>query len=205
MVASKENPLDVVSLSLGYYHETPGAVDDEAGLFAALRQLQRDGVCVVAAAGNGATTLEFWPAALATRPLSDDGQRAAGAPLVSVGASNPADGTVAPFSNTGRWVLTYRPGVAVVSTMPTGLNGSLRGGLFVDARGSNRKRGTPDPDDYSSGFGVWSGSSFAAPACAGQVAHALCREDAEQERQARVARVTGVVDDVIREPGGGDE
>ncbi len=30
-----------------------------------------------------------------------------------------------------------------------------------------------DPDDFSSGFGVWSGTSFAAPVLAGEVAAAL--------------------------------
>ena len=121
-------PLDVVSLSLGYYHETPGTVDDEAGLFGAIRALQADGVCVVAAAGNGATTLPFWPAALAAGPhgaTSTQGR----VPVLSVGARNPNDGTVAAFSNTGRWVHTYRCGVAVVSTMPTTFDGSLRGGV----------------------------------------------------------------------------
>ena len=134
-------PLDVVCLSFGYYHETPGSVSDEAGLFAALRKLRCDGVCVIAAAGNGATTLEFWPAALAPRPVMDEtGTSVHAAPLVSVGATNPCDpahlehATVAPFSNSGSWVHAYRCGVGVVSTMPTGLNGSLRPALHVDAR-----------------------------------------------------------------------
>ena len=58
-------PLDAISLSFGYYHETPSAVENEAGLFRLIRAMQANGVCVVAAAGNGATTLPFWPAALA--------------------------------------------------------------------------------------------------------------------------------------------
>lgn len=109
----EDQRLDVLTLSLGYYHETPGSVDDEAGLFAALRQLQRDGVCIVAAAGNGATAMEFWPAALATQSVRDEhGKEVPAAPLVSVGATNPSDDTVAAFSNTGSWVTHYRCGVA---------------------------------------------------------------------------------------------
>ncbi len=34
-------------------------------------------------------------------------------------------------------------------------------------------RGAVDLDDYSSGFGVWSGTSFAAPALAGDIAKDL--------------------------------
>ena len=34
-------------------------------------------------------------------------------------------------------------------------------------------RATIDLDDYTSGFGVWSGTSFAAPVLAGELAHAL--------------------------------
>ena len=122
-------PVDIVSLSLGYYHETPGAVDDEAALFLAIRELQRAGVSVVAAAGNGSTTEEFWPAALATpdRTVED------AAPLTSVGARNATGGSVALFSNTGRWVRAYRCGVAVVSTMPVTLNGSLGASVTVQA------------------------------------------------------------------------
>jgi len=194
-------PLDVVSLSFGYYHETPGSVDDEAGLFAALRALQREGVCIVAAAGNGATTLRFWPAALSPLPVTDDtGAPVTAAPLVSVGATNPADpaaidrATVAAFSNTGPWVRAYRCGVAVVSTMPTTLDSSLRPDLHVGARPGIPPRGTPDPDDYACGFGVWSGSSFSAPAYAGQVAAALAEMTAEADAAGRVGSVTKVVD-----------
>jgi hypothetical protein len=34
-------------------------------------------------------------------------------------------------------------------------------------------RATIDPDDFSSGFGTWSGTSFAAPILAGEIAQAL--------------------------------
>ena len=56
--------IHVVTLSLGYRHETPGAFDDEEALFRALRALAALGVTVVAAAGNDASDVEFFPAAL---------------------------------------------------------------------------------------------------------------------------------------------
>jgi serine protease len=149
---------------------------------------------VVAAAGNGATTLPFWPAALADR--HPDG----GAPLTSVGALNPNDGTVAAFSNTGSWVHAYRCGVAVVSTMPVTFDGSLQGALLVPATPGQPARGTPDPDDYSSGFAVWNGSSFASPTCAGQVARLLCDTESHSDPAQRVELAAKVVGTVV---GGG--
>src|SRR5690606_4816396 len=99
----------------GYYDEDPDAVSDQAGLMAAITALSESGVTVVASAGNGGSDVEFWPAAAAAAPD--------GAPVVSVGAANPGHPTVSHFSNTGSWVRTYRPGVGVVSTMPTTFNG----------------------------------------------------------------------------------
>ena len=134
-------PIDVVNLSLGYYHETPQTVVEEGALFDVLRTLAADGVAVIAAAGNGGTTEHFWPAALAESTPE-------GVPFTSVGATNPADGSVAIFSNTRPWVSTYSAGVAVVSTMPVTLQGSLRGDIAVPATASDPARGTPDPDRY---------------------------------------------------------
>ncbi len=127
---------------------------------------------------------------------------------MSVGATNPGDpatiahATVAAFSNSGSWVKAYRCGVDVVSTMPTGLNGSLRPALHVEGRPGMPARSTPDPDDYSCGFGVWSGSSFSAPAYAGQVAAALTEVKPEVKPEARIAQVTEVVDALPSGPQG---
>ena len=63
--AGKGPAIDVLSLSLGYYHETPGAFDDEPAFASVLRALAGSGVAVVAAAGNGGTNHEFYPAAFA--------------------------------------------------------------------------------------------------------------------------------------------
>ena len=75
------------------------------------------------------------------------------------------------YSNTGSWVTAYRCGTAVVSTMPTTFNGSLQP-VARPARRADPARGSGDPDDYSGGFGLWSGTSFAAPAYAGDVPRA---------------------------------
>ena len=51
------------------------------------------------------------------------------------------------------------------------------------------QRGTPDLDDFSSGFGLWSGTSFAAPALAGDIARKLGTDrPAEAEKRSAVAR-----------------
>ncbi len=151
---------------MGYYHERPDAVSDEDALFRVIAMLAEDGVAVVAAAGNGSTTEHFWPAALSQNP-----NRAI--PVAAVGALNPTGKAAATFSNTGEWVTHWHPGVAVVSTMPTTLEGSLRGDLAVPAGHGSPARETPDPDCYATGFGVWSGTSFAAPCCAGGISQLL--------------------------------
>ena len=89
-------------------------------------------------------------------------------PLVSVGAQNP-NATDALFTNAGTWVSAYAPGAALMSTMPP-----FEGGLEPIAwtRLIGRVRESIDPDDFRSvtdaggrtwGFGLWSGTSFAAP------------------------------------------
>jgi subtilisin family serine protease len=92
-------------------------------------------------------------------------------PVVSVGALNPNNRTDALFSNTGGWVKVYRRGAAVLSTFPV----TFKGGLEPTARTvvRYRMRETIDPDDFSGGFGLWSGTSFAAPIAAGELAGAL--------------------------------
>ena len=93
------------------------------------------------------------------------------------------------YSNTGSWVTAYRCGTAVVSTMPTTFDGSLRP-VIAQPAGPDPARGSCDPDDYSSGFGLWSGTSFAAPAYAGDVAAALVRcelaEDADVKTRLEI-------------------
>lgn len=169
--------IDVLSISLGYYHETPEDDLFDRTLSELLRAARHRGCAVVCSAGNDATDRPTFPAALwdwRTQAklwnwsdpdfLVTDPKTAA--PHVAVGALNP-NGTVALFSNTGPWVSMYAPGAAVVSTFPP-FNGGLQP-TVRDDRGL-LARETIDPDDFSGGFGIWSGTSFAAPYVAARLA-----------------------------------
>jgi hypothetical protein len=76
--------VDAVSLSLGYFGESPQDVVYSSGLWLILDLLLQMGVAVVAAAGNFATSRKFWPAAFSGQPAA-----AGQVPLISVGALNP--------------------------------------------------------------------------------------------------------------------
>ena len=172
LVESGTYPVDVLSLSLGYYHETP-----EDGLFSLelnkqLARLRRQGCAVVCSAGNDATDRPAFPAALWNWDVDEYKVEDPGdaAPHVSVGALNP-NASVALFSNTGRWVDTYAPGVSILSTAPTTIQGGLEPGTR-DERGEYLRE-TIDPDDFSGGFALWSGTSFAAPLIAARLAAAV--------------------------------
>jgi serine protease len=175
---------DALVLSLGYYPEMDGATEadilEHSALGAQLPHLAELGVAIFAAAGNDATTREFFPGAFAVDPPFLNA--AAGAlsriPLVSVAAQNP-DGTIALFSNDGSWVTAQALGANVVSTFPRFMCGAWQ--PDVSLRGpAGRVRATIDPDQYSGGFGVWSGTSFAAPVLAGDYLTDLARQVARQ-------------------------
>lgn len=161
--------IDVVSLSLGYYHEAP---EDEAYtvmLASRVRALGLLGITVVASAGNDATVRPALPAAFA--PGGMDGEPVADrVPLVAVGALNP-DGTSALFSNDGPWVTAWRPGVMLLSTFPRVDAGESAAVETVSPWGM--QRASLDPDDFSRGFAMWSGTSFAAPLFAAETAAQL--------------------------------
>ncbi len=164
-----EDLVDVVSLSLGYYHEEPTDAAFDPVMRTSLRALGRLGVAVVVSAGNDATERACYPAAFApwtAGSAPDDGA----IPLVAVGATNP-DGTIALFSNAGPWVRTWRPGAGLVSTVPTSFDGGREPTVELVVDGS--VRATIDPDDFRSGFATWSGTSFAAPVLAGDLAQCL--------------------------------
>lgn len=158
--------VDVMSLSLGYYHEDPDDVRYSSVLAGTLGSFAALGVAVVTAAGNDHTSTPFFPAGFASRDAGQD-QPADRVPLVSVGALNP-NGSVALFSNTGDWVSCYRPGANVVSTLPTTFDGSTQPDIVTPDGGES-----VDRDDFTGGFGVWSGTSFAAPVLAGEIAASL--------------------------------
>jgi subtilisin family serine protease len=168
--------VDVVSLSLGYFSESSADQAFSFALWKVIRVLQELGVVVVAAAGNYSTSRMFYPAAFAQRPTP-----AGQVPLISVGALNP-NGSKAVFSDGGHWVTAWSAGGAVVSTLPTDVNGSRSPELRLPAHPANPlppglalpgHREALDPDDYSSGWGVWSGTSFSAPLLAAHVVRSL--------------------------------
>ena len=166
--------LDVMSLSFGFFHESPGAEETQSELYALLQRVRRTGCVVVCSAGNDATDRPSSPAALfAWGPESgiDPADEAGLAPQVSVGALNPSARSVALFSNFGPWVRTYVIGVSVLSTLPVSFDGGTQAGMRDDAE--DRRRETLDLDDFAGGFAVWSGTSFAAPIVAGRIAHEL--------------------------------
>jgi serine protease len=152
-------PVHVLNLSFSFYHETPDdprAISEITDLLKTLRD-DHD-VVIVCSAGNEATDRRTYPAG-----LPDKGDR-----HLAVGALNPSDNSVALFSNIGSWVDIYAPGVSLVSTVPVKFNGGIQAGTRDDKVG--RRRETLDADDFRGGFGVWSGTSFAAPVVAGAIA-----------------------------------
>jgi subtilisin family serine protease len=164
--------VDVLSLSFGYFSESRHDRAVTSGLWKAIKVLLDLGVVVVVAAGNYAMSQEFYPAAFSQEPVGADQ-----VPVISVGALNP-NGTKASFSNDGHWVTAWAQGAAVISTYPVDVDGSRSPELRIPA---NRKpsgelppgREALDPDDYSGGFAVWSGTSFSAPYLAALVAGSL--------------------------------
>jgi hypothetical protein len=161
---SPDGVVDVVSLSLGYFDER--TEDDPDGAYTTalateINGLAACGVLVVAAAGNFSTDRPFYPAAFAAAPP------AAGPPVISVGAWNP-NGSKALFSDDGPWVTGWALGAALVSTYP-----NFQGATQPEMGQDSGLRQTLDTDDYSGGFAVWSGTSFAGPLLAAEVAELL--------------------------------
>jgi hypothetical protein len=173
--------VDVVVLSMGYYHERPEDMRWDHPLKAVLARLRDSGVAVVVAAGNDGETRPEFPAAFAPEvdrrsvppTITDAGDTSPSRPpILTVGALNP-DGSTALFSNDGPWVTCLRPGAGVVSTVPTTLDGPVTPSLRMKERHSDQYRSTIDPEGFQGGFATWSGTSFAAPVLAGEVAREL--------------------------------
>jgi subtilisin family serine protease len=164
--------IDVLSLSLGYYHEQPIDSEYDSQLLDPLLRLARGGTAVVVAAGNDATFRPMYPAAFSPHSGSTATKFDPNCvPVVSVGALNPDGKSTALFSNEGEWVRCMAPGAALVSAFPTNVEGPAQPSYRV-AFGTSM-RATIDPDNFSSGFATWSGTSFAAPILAGEIAQEL--------------------------------
>ncbi len=144
---------------------------------------------MVCSAGNDATARPMFPAAFAPWADGAGGVQPEDTvvPIMSVGALNP-NGTDALFSNAGPWVRAFAPGAAVMSTMPRvpGRAGTRRPHRGVRVAAASRSTQTTTP----SGFALWSGTSFAAPLFAGQVAAELTDgiDPDDDGRTAAVAR-----------------
>ncbi|GAA1715409.1 hypothetical protein GCM10009809_09430 [Isoptericola hypogeus] len=184
------SPVDVVVLAMGYYHEEVDDLRWDRPLQVALARLRDAGVAVVVAAGNDGETRPEYPAAFGpevdrtgpepriTCPKDTSATRP---PILVVGALNP-DGSTALFSNDGPWVTCLRYGAAVVSSLPTTLDGPRTPSVRLKERRGPGVRTTIDPEGFQGGFATWSGTSFAAPVLAGEIARELLRLRGERRR-----------------------
>ncbi|WP_112139635.1 S8 family peptidase [Glycomyces dulcitolivorans] len=165
--------VDVVVLATGYVDE---AADDIPGgwMGGAVERLTKLGIPVVAAAGNQSSDRPFYPAAFAAHQQPDNA-----APILSVGALNP-NLEIAMFSNEGPWVSCYATGAGLVSTYPCEAEGSLEPERRSKSSMRNRFRESYDFDDFSSGYAVWSGTSFAAPVAAAYLLNAIAESGVEE-------------------------
>jgi hypothetical protein len=158
--------VDVVVLAMGYVDENP---EDQPGgwIGDAILRLASLGIPVVAAAGNQSSDRPFYPAAFAAHSQPENA-----APILSVGALNP-NRHIAMFSNEGPWVSCYATGAGLVSTYPCEAKGSRMPDRRAKSSILDRHRESHDPDDFSSGYAVWSGTSFAAPLAAAFLVNAM--------------------------------
>ena len=84
-------------------------------------------------------------------------------------------------------------------------DGSLRGTIYHHPS-PNPPRGASKPDGYRLGFGMWSGTSFSAPALAGEYAAQLAASGAHQQAapdpDARRKHLAEVVEKVLADTHG---
>ncbi|GAB3649037.1 S8 family peptidase [Glycomyces tarimensis] len=181
--------VDVVVLAFGYVDENP---EDQPGgwMRQAIERLTELGVAVVAAAGNQSSDRPFYPAAFAAHPRPENT-----APVLSVGALNP-NRNVAMFSNDGPWVACFATGAGLVSTFPCEAKGSLMPDRRARASFADRYRESHDPDDFSAGYAVWGGTSFAAPLAAAFWLNAMSEAGPSEVKNSdqAVARARGALE-----------
>jgi subtilisin family serine protease len=116
--------VDVVLMAFG----RPRDPEDEPVMLKRwIQRLGRQGVKIVASAGNGASDVPTIPAFLAEGLDS---------PVVSVGAGN-SEAVHAPYSNHGYWVHQWRCGTDVVSIMPLTLTDQHPGAGYAQWSGTS--------------------------------------------------------------------
>ena len=107
--------------------------------------------------------------------------------MVSVGALNP-DGSVALFSNSRALGRLPQPGRGAGQHAAGWSTSAQRSGVDLGRRSRDRQvgswRATIDPDSFT-GFGTWSGTSFAAPVAAGSGSPGPARRRRSAQRVAR--------------------
>jgi hypothetical protein len=190
------HPIDVLSLSMGYYHETPQEPLLDLTLYDVLEDLARHGTLVVCAAGDDATSRPTFPAAFG--PWADEAGPVQAIdrdllPIVAVGALNPNGITGALSSNTGPWVRAHAPGVELISTLPAAVSGPQS---MTRATTGGLAREEVDPEDFRGGFGRWSGTSFATPLLAATLARGLQPElESGDDPASAVARAWPLVEE----------
>jgi hypothetical protein len=145
-IADRPAPPAFLNLSFGGY-----VWDRAPMLSAAVLHAQKNGIVVVASAGNDGTCRPSYPAAIPG--------------VVSVGAIGP-DGP-AWFSNYGDWVRACAPGMDLVSS------------FFAIFDGNEVPSGGRDIDRFRS-WARWSGTSFSAPAVVGALAREMIQSGCNQ-------------------------
>ena len=165
------HPIDVLSLSMGYYHETPEDLLFDPTMYEILKLLGECGVSVVCSAGNDATARPMFPAAFT--PWADG---KGGVEPTAGHRAGRLRGGVEP-QRLGRAVQQRR---SVGARLRPGRRGdehpaAVPGRPRAQARTEAymRTRESIDPDDFSGSFALWSGTSFSAPLFAGRVAAEL--------------------------------
>ena len=186
------HPIDVLSLSLGYYHETP---EDELfdptmyGILRRARRVRRRRGLLRRQRRHRPPRLPGGVHAVARSTAATVHAEQGVVPIVSVGALNPNGTTDALFSNTGTVGPHLRPRGRGDEHHPA----TFQGGFNADGqhRGVPAPRASIDPDDYIGGFALWSGTSFAAPALRGPAGRRLARHDRPGRRRPRGRRRPG--------------
>ena len=183
-------PIDVLSLSMGYYHETPEDLLFDPTMYDILRLMGECGVAVVCSAGNDATARPMFPAAFAPWADGKGGVPATKdvVPVVSVGALNP-NGTDALFSNAGPWVRAYAPGAVGDEHAAAHVPG--RPGADGPHRGLQRVRESIDPDDFTRRLRGVERHVVRGPALRRSAGRRARRPDRSRPRRPRRRRSTG--------------